>query len=98
MLNGYVAWINMEPGDEINIEEGEVLEVYVAVNSRTEATTVSTTIVTVPTEEESTAWITTTAPIIITMEPPTTAVTESTDEYYEEIGDEELEINENFYD
>lgn len=98
VLNGYVAWINMEPGDEINIEEGEVLEVYVAVNSRTEATTVSTTIVTVPTEEESTAWITTTAPIIITMEPPTTAVTESTDEYYEEIGDEELEINENFYD
>lgn len=65
VLNGYVAWIGMEPGDEINIEEGEVLEVFIALNNRTETTTVSTTIVTIPTEPRETAWITT-EPIIFT--------------------------------
>ncbi|MBQ5312257.1 MAG: protein kinase, partial [Oscillospiraceae bacterium] len=59
VLNGYVAWIGMEPGDEINIEEGEILEVFIAKNNRTETTTVSTTIVTIPTVPEPTAWITT---------------------------------------
>ena len=69
VLNGYVAWIGMEPGEEINIEEGEVLEVFIARNNRTETTTVSTTIVTIPTEPEPTAWITT-EPIVFTMTEP----------------------------
>ena len=59
----------MEPGEEINIEEGEVLEVFIARNNRTETTTVSTTIVTIPTEPEPTAWITT-EPIVFTMTEP----------------------------
>ena len=100
VLNGYVAWISMDPGEEINIEEGEVLEVYVAVNDRTETTTVSTTIVTVPTEEESTAWITTTAPIIITMEtePATVTASQTDEDDWDDPDFPDLEINESYYD
>ncbi|MBQ3918955.1 MAG: PASTA domain-containing protein [Oscillospiraceae bacterium] len=95
VLNGYVAWLNMEPGTEINIEEGEVLEVYIASNNRTEATTVSTTIVTIPTEEIETAWITTTAPVIVTVE--TTTETASASEE-DDPGEGDLEIISEFYE
>ena len=95
VLNGYVAWLNMEPGTEINIEEGEVLEVYIASNNRTEATTVSTTIVTIPTEDIETAWITTTAPVIVTVETTTETASASEEDYP---GEGDLEIISEFYE
>ncbi|MGN0642396.1 MAG: protein kinase [Huintestinicola sp.] len=66
VLNDYVAWISIEPGEYIDLEAGEVLSVFVAVNpestgtSESEATETTTE---TTTETESTALVTTTFPV-----------------------------------
>ncbi len=63
-LNDYVAWISIEPGEYIDLEAGEVLSVFVAVNpdntapSETETSPSATT----ETTTESTPWVTTSVP------------------------------------
>lgn len=75
-LNDYVAWISMDPGEYIDLEAGEVLSVHVAVNPQsTETTTVTTTMVTLPTETTPTPWVTTTPPTV-TFETTTETTTE----------------------
>ncbi len=75
-LHDYVMWISIEPdreiepGEYIDLEAGEVLEVFVAVNpdntAPSETTTVTATETTPP---QSTAWVTTTPPLITFPEP-----------------------------
>ncbi len=67
VLNDYVAWISKDPGEIIDLEAGEVLEVYVAVNDLHETTTVTTTVVTIPTETTTTAFVTTVPPAPVTV-------------------------------
>ena len=63
-LNDYVAWISIEPGEYIDLEAGEVLSVFVAINpdntapSETETSPSATT----ETTTESTPWVTTSVP------------------------------------
>ena len=63
-LNDYVAWISIEPGEYIDLEAGEELSVFGAVNpdntapSETETSPSATT----ETTTESTPWVTTSVP------------------------------------
>ncbi|MCC8043815.1 MAG: PASTA domain-containing protein [Oscillospiraceae bacterium] len=43
ILDGYVAWISVDPGEYIDIEAGEVLSVFVAVNPESTGTSEATT-------------------------------------------------------
>ncbi|MCM1525335.1 MAG: PASTA domain-containing protein [Ruminococcus sp.] len=66
-LHDYVAWISIEPGEFIDLEAGEILSVYVAVNpDNTAAPETTTESETTPSETEttSTAWVTTSTPFI----------------------------------
>ncbi len=72
VLNDYICWVNVdpqveiEPGAPINLKDGEVLTVYVAVNKTASETSETTA----PTETEapdySSAWVTTVPPVIVT--------------------------------
>ena len=71
-LNDYVAWISIEPGEYIDLEAGEVLSVFVAVNPDNTAPPETTTTVTETTTETSSAWVTTSVPEITTVTEATT--------------------------
>lgn len=79
-LNDYVAWISIEPGEYIDLEAGEVLSVFVAVNPDNTAPPETTTTVTETTTEASSAWVTTTVPEITTTTVSTTTTQALTDE------------------
>ena len=61
-LNDYVMWISIEPGEYIDLEAGDVLKVYVAVNPENTAPSETTATETEATEESSTPWVTTVPP------------------------------------
>lgn len=71
-LNDYVAWISIEPGEYIDLEAGEVLSVFVAVNPDNTAPSDTTTTATETTTEASSAWVTTSVPEITTVTEATT--------------------------
>ena len=71
-LNDYVAWISIEPGEYIDLEAGEVLSVFVAVNPDNTAPSETTTTATETTTEASSAWVTTSVPEITTVTEATT--------------------------
>jgi len=79
-LNDYVAWISIEPGEYIDLEAGEVLSVFVAVNPDNTAPSETTTTATETTTEFSSAWVTTTVPEITTVTESTTTTQALTDE------------------
>lgn len=79
-LNDYVAWISIEPGEYIDLEAGEVLSVFVAVNPDNTAPPETTTTVTETITETSSAWVTTTVPEITTTTVSTTTTQALTDE------------------
>ena len=64
-LHDYVSWISMEPGEYIDLEAGEVLSVFVAVNPEITAPSETTTVTTEAPVETTSAWVTTTVPEII---------------------------------
>ena len=79
-LNDYVAWISIEPGEYIDLEAGEVLSVFVAVNPENTAPSETTTTATETTAETSSAWVTTSIPEITTVtESATAALTDEPD-------------------
>lgn len=82
-LNDYVAWISIEPGEYIDLEAGEVLSVFVAVNPDNTAPpeTETTPSETTETTSESTPWVTTSIPIFSEWIPSVTtnALTEEPD-------------------
>ena len=79
-LNDYVAWISIEPGEYIDLEAGEVLSVFVALNPENTAPSETTPTTTETTEETSSAWVTTSIPeITTTADPNTTALTDEPD-------------------
>lgn len=66
-LHDYVAWISIEPGEYIDLEAGDVLSVFVAVNPDNTAppeTTTESETTTTETEPTNTAWVTTSVPMI----------------------------------
>ncbi|MBQ7782948.1 MAG: protein kinase [Oscillospiraceae bacterium] len=71
-LHDYVAWIGMEPGEYIDLEAGEVLSVFVAVNPDNTAPPETTTVSEDASEttESSTAWVTTSSPVLVDPEFP----------------------------
>lgn len=76
-LNDYVAWISIEPGEYIDLEAGDVLSVFVAVNPDSTETSETTVTTTETTEELSSAWVTTSIPEITTS--ANTALTDEPD-------------------
>ncbi|MCR5806423.1 MAG: PASTA domain-containing protein [Oscillospiraceae bacterium] len=68
VLSGYVAKVSIDPGSQIDLEHGEVLEVYIAKNSVPETTTeeIVTTVVTIPEEELATEPAPSEEPVVIT--------------------------------
>ena len=79
-LNDYVAWISIEPGEYIDLEAGEVLSVFVAVNPENTAPSETTVTTTETTTEFSSAWVTTSIPEITTVTESQPAATVLTDE------------------
>lgn len=81
-LNDYVAWISIEPGEYIDLEAGEVLSVFVAVNPDNTAPpeTETTPSETEETTTESTPWVTTSIPTFVEWTPPVTTTNALTDE------------------
>lgn len=74
VLHDYVAWISIDPGEYIDLEAGEVLSVFVAVNpDNTEPS--ETTTVTSETTEASSAWVTTIPPVVTEVTESNTAIT-----------------------
>ena len=63
-LHDYVSWISIEPGEYIDLEAGEVLSVFVAVNPENTAPSETTTVTTEAPVETTSAWVTTTVPDI----------------------------------
>lgn len=79
-LNDYVAWISIEPGEYIDLEAGEVLSVFVAVNPDNTAPSETTTTATETTPEEtSSAWVTTSVPDISIFTEPAEVLTDEPD-------------------
>lgn len=81
-LNDYVAWISIEPGEYIDLEAGEVLSVFVAVNPDNTAPseTETTPSETAETTSESTPWVTTSIPVFSEWTPPVTTINALTEE------------------
>ena len=76
VFNGYVADVSIAPGDYIDLEKGEVLEVFIAYNVQATTTEeVVTTIVTIPPEELETEPPIQSEPMIIS-EPEFQEITE----------------------
>lgn len=70
-LHDYVAWISMEPGEYIDLEAGEVLSIFIAVNPDNTApseTTATETTVSETETSEDVPWFTT-GPFITTADP-----------------------------
>ena len=94
ILNGYVAYLSMEPGDIIDLENGEVLTVYIAYNSRPAETEAATTIVTIPPDETLPTEPLETeepAPTEIFEEPEWDEITEEPEQTFEELFPEPAE-------
>ncbi len=77
-LNDYVSWISIEPDEYIDLEAGEVLSVFVAVNPNASETSRTVSETEPAVTETSIPWVTTIPPTIQTTEEP--ANTAATDE------------------
>ena len=65
-LDGYVMWLSMEPGTEIDLEAGEVLKVFVASNPNGTTVTTSESDIPVISGDASEHLVTTVPPSVVT--------------------------------